>query len=402
MSEMGGQTESHNGSAAGSNRRCVSVNDIRRAFEKAEQSLQAAAKGLPEMSPCHNRMSSLDSTNSDESSIPTPQHCYGSVSSLFSGQTNNMRDHYGSISSLASSTSLISQQELQGLIDEANQSLEESGTPSHEIMVVVLHREFTAGSIGITLAGGADYECKDITVHKVIPGTLADRDGRIQKGDRVLSINGKSTKGVTHREALSILKAPRAEVVLVISRSRSVTPAEGAYDRSDYSYPNYLNSGRPPKILESPLDSKSLLSDLKFVDVPRGPPKTVVLKKEGTGLGFSLEGGKDSPSGDRPLTIKKIFSGGAADKTAVLRVGDEILMVNNIDCSKMSRIEAWNFMKKLNDGTASMVIRQKVIAEAENAAPKTEKTAATTSVKSGNQEQMTSEQKEPEKLEAKR
>ena len=40
----------------------------------------------------------------------------------------------------------------------------------------------------------------------MIPGTLADRDGRIQKGDRVLSINGRSTKGVTHREALSILK----------------------------------------------------------------------------------------------------------------------------------------------------------------------------------------------------
>ena len=59
-------------------------------------------------------------------------------------------------------------QELQGLIDEANQSLEESGTPSHEIMVIVLHREFTAGSIGITLAGGADYENKEITVRKKI------------------------------------------------------------------------------------------------------------------------------------------------------------------------------------------------------------------------------------------
>ena len=31
-------------------------------------------------------------------------------------------------------------------------------------MVIVLHREFTSGSIGITLAGGADYESKDITV----------------------------------------------------------------------------------------------------------------------------------------------------------------------------------------------------------------------------------------------
>ena len=39
---------------------------------------------------------------------------------------------------------------MQSLIDEANQSLEESGTPSHEIMVIVLHREFSAGTIGTT------------------------------------------------------------------------------------------------------------------------------------------------------------------------------------------------------------------------------------------------------------
>ena len=58
-------------------------------------------------------------------------------------------------------------QELQNLIDEANQSLEESGTPSHEIMVIVLHREFSGGSIGITLAGGADYESKEITVRRL-------------------------------------------------------------------------------------------------------------------------------------------------------------------------------------------------------------------------------------------
>lgn len=55
--------------------------------------------------------------------------------------------------------------------------------------------------------------------------------------------------------------------------------------------------------------SDHLFPDLKFVDVPRGQSITVTLKKEGTGLGFSLEGGKDSPYGDRPMTVKKIFTG---------------------------------------------------------------------------------------------
>ena len=94
-----------------SSRRAVSVNDIRRAFEKAEKSLSnygtPTRSGLSTSS-SHNRMSSLDSTTSEESSIPTP-HFHGSVSSLASGH-GGLRDHYGSITSLASSTSMISPQ----------------------------------------------------------------------------------------------------------------------------------------------------------------------------------------------------------------------------------------------------------------------------------------------------
>ena len=51
------------------------------------------------------------------------------------------------------------------------------------------------------------------------------------------------------------------------------------------------------------------ISDISAWEVNRGPPITITLKKGGPGLGFSLEGGKDSPYGDRPLTIKKIFAG---------------------------------------------------------------------------------------------
>jgi hypothetical protein len=63
-------------------------------------------------------MSSLDSTTSEESAgvacvTPGSHGFYGSVSSLLSGHAGsgaNLKDHYGSISSLASSTSLISPQ----------------------------------------------------------------------------------------------------------------------------------------------------------------------------------------------------------------------------------------------------------------------------------------------------
>ncbi|XP_042240918.1 pro-interleukin-16-like isoform X2 [Homarus americanus] len=330
--------------------------DIMRAFERHDWNKRGAPGGVSS----HPRMSSIDSTTSDDGLMGAH---YGSVTSLASGQ----RDQYGSITSLASSTSLISPQELAQLIEEANQSLEESGTPSHEILVVVLHREIVGhGSIGITLAGGADYEAKEITVHKVIPGSLADRDGRIQRGDRVLSINGKNLRGVTHREALAILKSPRPEVVMVLSRSRSVTPQESGGTESEGNFIhrpaliNHVTSPRPPKILESPMDSKSLISDAAAMSIPRGPPLTITLMKDGAGLGFSLEGGKDSPLGDRPLTVKKIFSGGAADKGGVLKVGDELVSVNTVDVTGMARIEAWNFLKKLPDGTVSLVLRQKL------------------------------------------
>ena len=51
-------------------------------------------------------------------------------------------------------------------------------------------------------------------------------------------------------------------------------------------------------------------------------------------------------------------TGGAASKNRTLQVGDQIITVNDFDVTTMSRIEAWNLMKKLPDGLVTLVIRQ--------------------------------------------
>lgn len=177
-------------------RRSASVTDMKKAFEKTDSSGIISQQN-------HNRFPSLDSSVTEEN--------IEGVNERFSSE------QFGSISSLASSTSLISQQELAQLVEEA--TLEET-RGSHDIIVVLLHKENPSGSVGITLAGGVDCEAKEITVHRVLSHSIADKDGRVQRGDRILSINGRSTRGLSHRESLAVLKQPRSEVVLVVSRAR--------------------------------------------------------------------------------------------------------------------------------------------------------------------------------------
>lgn len=43
-------------------------------------------------------------------------------------------------------------------------------------------------------------------IHKILTNSPAEKDGRLRKGDRILSINGLSMRGLTHRESLSVLK----------------------------------------------------------------------------------------------------------------------------------------------------------------------------------------------------
>ncbi|OXU22596.1 hypothetical protein TSAR_012533 [Trichomalopsis sarcophagae] len=312
-------------------RRSASVTDMKKVFEKPEASSSGTSspgsQSISGSTATHNRFPSLDSSLEDSIRPEVDQE-------RFSGE------QFGSISSLASSTSLISQQELAQLVEEANLEEPRGG---HDVVVVLLHKENPSGSVGITLAGGLDCETKEITIHRVLAHSIADRDGSVQRGDRILSINGRSMRGLTHRESLAVLKQPRSEVVLVVSRAKLDDAAAGNRLRNRTESVETIVEGH---------ETNGVTENTAW-----GPALMVSMYKDGAGLGFSLEGGRDSPLGDRPLLIKKIFTGGAAEKTGALRAGDQLLEVNKRDVSRMSRIEAWSLMKKLPDGEVNLLVR---------------------------------------------
>nr|XP_029721133.1 uncharacterized protein LOC115262670 [Aedes albopictus] len=365
-----------------------------------KESTAPVPKSTPTVNSSHDRFSSWDSLASSSSGVSSLQtnsllgnavvNCSGSSQTLQSTPSD-----YGSFSSLGSSHSLITPQDLQLIIEEADPPL---ATP--EAFVIVLQRETPESSIGITLAGGSDYEAKEITIHKILNNSPAEKDGRLRRGDRILSINGLSMRGLTHRESLSVLKTPRPEVVMVITRSKSLVidnstlsktkrPSLGSLSSlaEKNEIPDYerkikiqhkasrsldldldIVSNEAESVFDGTASEDGLLSadESKCSSItpasdgiasPIEGSRVIEILKDGAGLGFSIEGGFDSPTGNKPLMIKKIFMGGAAEKSGLLKAGEEIVAINDISIERMTRIQVWNMMKKLPNGNVRIMLK---------------------------------------------
>ncbi|KPU77951.1 uncharacterized protein Dana_GF25199, isoform D [Drosophila ananassae] len=393
--------------------------ELREKFERSAAASQTHSPVIHKIAPKphHERFSSLDSLASSSSGVSSTTQ---NVST-----TQETATEFGSFSSLGSNQSLITAQDVQQIVEEADPPLK---TP--EAFIIVLQRDTPESSIGITLAGGSDYEAKEITIHKILSNTPAAKDGRLKKGDRILAVNGMSMRGLTHRESISVLKTPRPEVVLVVTRSESLVVKSLTKKRSslgslsslnekptDLDYERKRNYHKASRSLDLDLDivsneagespvattpstgsvSPQQPASLRDEDTEAtiagirarrqlsrgdaaklstselleraaearnaiaaeiraqaedaaangGGSRCVEIVKDSCGLGFSIEGGFDSPLGNRPLIVKKVFMGGAAQKTNQVRNGDEILSINGASTARMTRVDAWNYMKQL-------------------------------------------------------
>ncbi|KAM8973842.1 pro-interleukin-16 [Pelodytes ibericus] len=260
-------------------------------------------------------------------------------------QEEDVSNQLLSISSVAKSSghngqsvkSLLPAEELARLVEEVKELDEETLKQFDDIHVVVLHKEEGTG-LGFSLAGGLDLENKAISVHRVFPNGLTSQEGTIQKSDKVLSINGKSLKGVTHNDALGILRQARhpKQAVIVIKKEK-----EGV--QSLESSESVFGAVTDESMASNSDDTGNII--------------TVTLEKSLAGLGFSLDGGKGSVLGDRPIVINRIFKG-VSEKNNAVQSGDELLQLGNITLQGLTRFEAWTAIKSLPSGPVQAVIRR--------------------------------------------
>uniref|UniRef100_A0A1A8C4C3 Multiple PDZ domain protein n=2 Tax=Nothobranchius kadleci TaxID=1051664 RepID=A0A1A8C4C3_NOTKA len=198
--------------------------------------------------------------------------------------------------------------------------------------------ELTKGpgdSLGISIAGGLGSPLGDIPIFIAMmnPAGLAAQT-QLKIGDRIVSICGTSAEGMSHSQAVSLLKNATGTIQLQVVAGGDTT----------VTGPSQKHEG-------GCLTPSSIFQD----DI--GPPqyKTITLERGPDGLGFSIVGGHGSPHGDLPIYVKTVFGKGAAAEDGRLKRGDQIMAVNGQTLEGVTHEEAVGILKRTK-GTVTLTV----------------------------------------------
>uniref|UniRef100_U3JV71 Multiple PDZ domain protein n=1 Tax=Ficedula albicollis TaxID=59894 RepID=U3JV71_FICAL len=199
-----------------------------------------------------------------------------------------------------------------------------------------------ADSLGVSIAGGVGSPLGDVPIFIAMmhPNGVAAQTQKLRVGDRIVSICGTSTEGMTHSQAVNILKNASGTIELQVVAGGEVSVITG--QQQD-----------PPT---SSLSFAGLTSTGIFQD-DLGPPqyKTITLDRGPDGLGFSIVGGYGSPHGDLPIYVKTVFAKGAAAEDGRLKRGDQIIAVNGQTLEGVTHEEAVAILKRTK-GTVTLTV----------------------------------------------
>ncbi|XP_008184346.1 protein scribble homolog isoform X5 [Acyrthosiphon pisum] len=235
--------------------------------------------------------------------------------------------------------------------------LKELDSTKKQIVYTTLIRD--QNGLGFSIAGGkSSSHCKEnnepIVISRITEGGAAEKDGKLQVGDQVISINGIDVAGARHDQAVSMLTGLERFVRLVCERivdarysdsesHNSISPSIASTKSRSYMSPK-TPPPAPPQTPPKPAPRK-LVSQSSSISSDSESVQNVTLVKEGGSWGFSIIGGTDHPCipfglQEHGIFISHIVRSGIAESSGKLRMGDRLLKVNEEDVTKMTHQDA--------------------------------------------------------------
>ncbi|NWI73130.1 DLG3 protein, partial [Dryoscopus gambensis] len=219
--------------------------------------------------------------------------------------------------------------------------------------------------LGFSIAGGIGNQHipgdNSIYITKIIEGGAAQKDGRLQIGDRLLAVNNTNLQDVRHEEAVAALKNTSDMVYLKVAKPGNIH-LNDMYAPPDYASTfsaladNHISHNSSLGYLGS-VESKpayplpAQVTPSRYSPIPRHmigdddftrEPRKIILHKGSTGLGFNIVGGEDGEG----IFVSFILAGGPADLSGELRRGDRILSVNGVNLRNATHEQAAAALKR--------------------------------------------------------
>ncbi|KAF6213599.1 hypothetical protein GE061_011320 [Apolygus lucorum] len=201
--------------------------------------------------------------------------------------------------------------------------------------------------LGFSIAGGIGNQHipgdNGIYVTKIMDGGAAQVDGRLNVGDKLIAVRNSmegdvNLENVTHEEAVATLKATHERVLLVVGKPDHVyLPPLPADHLSASPQPSLQESLHASTVQLHPPSPRTVSVE----DVASREPRTIVLNKGNSGLGFNIVGGEDGEG----IFVSFILAGGPADSAGDLKRGDQILSVNGVNLRSATHEEAAQALK---------------------------------------------------------
>ncbi|CAF4967114.1 unnamed protein product [Rotaria socialis] len=95
---------------------------------------------------------------------------------------------------------------------------------SEDYFLVNLQRTHANSSFGFSIRGGREFSLP-LFILKLAANGLAENDGCMTAGDQIIEINGRSAYGMTHVEAISLIRDGGFNVRLLLRKTNEPPPS---------------------------------------------------------------------------------------------------------------------------------------------------------------------------------